>query len=172
MRKSRKGKDILIVGVGNILLSDEGVGVAVIRELAKENLPPGTKLVDAGCAFSDVLCGLDDVQKVIVIDAVRGGGAPGTIYKFDAKLLEKKQPFHFCATSLHQIGLRESLAIAKLSGARIPPITIIGVEPQNIEPGTELSDTVKKKIPEIVSLVKSELGKRRSAQQMRGRSSP
>ena len=170
--RTRKGKDILIVGVGNLLLCDEGVGVAVIKELAKENLPAGTRLVDAGCALADVLCDIDDVERVIVIDAVRGGAAPGTLYKLDAGLLEGRQPAFSCATSLHQIGLRESLAIAKLSGARIPPITIIGVEPQNIEPGTELSDTVKKKIPEIVSLVKSELGKRRSAQQMRGRSSP
>jgi hydrogenase maturation protease len=167
-----KRKDILIVGVGNILLSDEGVGVAVIRELQKENLPPGIKLVDAGCALADILCRFTDVKRVIVIDAVRGGGAPGTIYKFDAKLLEDKQPVHLCATSLHQIGVRESLAIAKLSGVRIPPIIIIGIEPQNIKPGIELSETVKKKIPEIVNLVKNELGKRRRAQQMRGRSSP
>jgi hydrogenase maturation protease len=170
--RTRKGKDILIVGVGNLLLSDEGVGVAVIRELAKESLPPETKLVDAGCALADILSNLTDVKKVIVIDAVRGGGAPGTIYKFDAKLLEGKRSTPFYFTSLHQIGVRESLAIAKLSGERIPPITIIGIEPETIEPGIELSDTLKKKIPEVVNVIKSELGKKRRTQQIRGRSSP
>jgi hydrogenase maturation protease len=170
--RTQKRKDILIVGVGNLLLCDEGVGVAVIRRLAKESLPPGTRLVDAGCALADALSNLTDVGKVIVIDAVRGGSAPGTIYKFDATLLEGEKTTPFCDTSLHEIGLRESLAIAKLSGERIPPITIIGIEPETIEPGIELSDTLKKKIPEIVSLVKSELGKRQGVQQMRGRSSP
>ncbi len=147
----------LIIGVGNTLLSDEGVGVAVAKELMNEKLPAGVHVMDAGCALLNVLIDLDEFDKVIIVDAVSGGGKPGDIYRFDSSALADKASAPRCSASLHEIGILESIAMAEISGAKVPPITIIGVEPAKLELGTELSDQLKSKIPDIVRILKNEL---------------
>jgi hydrogenase maturation protease len=71
--------DILILGIGNILLSDEGVGVHAIRLLAAQELPPGIDILDGGTSGADLIDHLDGRTKVVVIDAALGDGAPGTV---------------------------------------------------------------------------------------------
>ena len=150
-------KRILVLGIGNMLMSDEGVGVAVVKKLMSEDLPPGVEVMDAGCALCDTLIGLAEFDRLIIIDAVQGGGSPGCIYRFGEEVLAGKDQTPGCTVTLHEIGLLESIAMVDVSGIRVPPITIIGVEPLRLELGTELSDIIKSKVPEIVKLVKSEL---------------
>ena len=71
----------LILGLGNLLLSDEGVGVHVARALAERELPPGVSVVEAGTAFLDVLSDIEKADRILLIDAMEGGGAPGSVYR-------------------------------------------------------------------------------------------
>lgn len=150
-------KKTLVIGVGNTLLSDEGVGVAVAKALMDEELPAGVQVMDAGCALCDMLIGLDEFDQVIIVDAVRGGGNPGDIYRFDSTVLADRSSAPHCSASLHEIGLLESIAMAEIAGTEVPPITIIGVEPLKLELSTELSNLVKSKIPNIVEVVRREI---------------
>jgi hydrogenase maturation protease len=147
----------MIIGVGNILLSDEGVGVAAARALMKEKLPAGVEVMDAGCALCDVIMGLDGFDRLIIVDAVRGGGDPGDIYRLDPDSLADGSPARR-PLSLHETGVLESIAMARLAGTRLPPITIIGVEPHTIEPGTQLSEHLSSRMPDILKAVRNELG--------------
>ena len=146
---------LIIVGIGNTILRDEGVGIRVLEALREETLPADVELIEAGTASLDILAGLN-VEKVIVIDAVRGGKKPGTIYRFD---VEEARGAELSAQmlSLHQISFLDSLALARLGGARIGSVMVIGIEPEKIEPGLELTETLGKQVPAAVEAVKSEI---------------
>lgn len=140
------------MGMGNLLLKDEGVGVHVICALKEKNdLPENVELVDAGTAALDVLQMLSDVDKLIVIDAVKGGCEPGTLYKFKPSDIRSANR---TITSLHQLGLIEALSIVERLGKALNDVTIIGIEPKEIEIGLELSSEIAEKIPKIIQLVR------------------
>jgi hydrogenase maturation protease len=142
----------LIVGIGNLLCKDEGIGVHVIQEMKKMRLSEHIELLDIGTSTMDLISHLEGVKKLIVIDAMKAGGAPGTIYRCGPEdlLSEEEGPI-----SLHEIGVLESLNMAKKMGMEIRTV-IIGVEPKVIEWGMELSDEVKDKIPSIIEAVLKE----------------
>jgi len=139
-----------ILGIGNILLKDEGVGCYIIHALEKIPLP-NTKVIDGGTS-PDVLLP-EDTDKLIIVDAAKGGGMPGEVYRFrlDDIALEQKS-----FLSLHDIGLIDNLLLMRLlhnTGETI----IIGVEPKEIEWGLELSPELQEKIPRIVETILEEL---------------
>jgi hydrogenase maturation protease len=143
---------ILIVGIGNILCRDEGVGVHVIQEMEDMELPDHIELLDIGTAAPDLISHLEGVRKLIVIDALKAGGSPGTIYrcKPEELLANEEGPI-----SLHEIGLMETLNMAKKMGREIDAV-IIGVEPKVLDWGVDLSGEVKKQIPAIIEAVLKE----------------
>ena len=151
----------LVVGVGNTLLSDEGVGVVICKKLMEEKQPAGVEVYDAGVALSDVLIRFDKVERLIIIDAVQGCGNPGDVYCLDLNELKGQGHNSCCAASLHEIGVLEAIELAELAGWRATNITIIGIEPEKLEAGMELSDTIKSKVPAIMSFIRTEI--RRSA---------
>jgi hydrogenase maturation protease len=140
---------ILIVGIGNLLCRDEGIGVHVIQEMKNMKLPDHIDLLDMGTSTMDLISYLEEVKKLIVIDAMKAGGTPGTIYKCRPEdlLPEEEGPI-----SLHEIGLLESLNMAQKMGIKIDTV-IIGVEPKVLDWGMELSDEVKSKIPTIIEAI-------------------
>jgi hydrogenase maturation protease len=143
-----EGYDIVIAGVGNLLLSDDGVGVHAIRELQNDPVP-GVTVADIGTAVLHGLSFLDAARRVLVIDAARGGQPPGTIYVFDSSNATTAAPMH----SLHSMGLREALRV--LSPHRAPPaITVIGVEPASLDSGMTLSAPVQSALPQVVALAR------------------
>ncbi len=144
---------VLIVGVGNILLGDEGVGVHVIRELEKKKLSGNIELMDAGTGLFSVLHLLRERKKIVVIDAARGGKGPGAIYRIS---LSQIKDGHNRLLSLHEMGLVECLAA--LENEARSRIVIIGVEPNSIDWGLRLSSKLQQKLPEIVKAVLSEIG--------------
>ncbi|RKY35126.1 MAG: Ni,Fe-hydrogenase maturation factor, partial [Candidatus Duberdicusella sinuisediminis] len=73
-------KKIIILGLGNLLYKDEGIGIHLIRELEKMKLPPNLELIDGGVGSLDILLSLENIDKLIIIDALKGGGAPATVY--------------------------------------------------------------------------------------------
>ncbi|MCB2228372.1 MAG: HyaD/HybD family hydrogenase maturation endopeptidase [Desulfarculaceae bacterium] len=147
--------NILVLGVGNVLLTDEGVGVRVLHELAaRYDFPPNVKLVDGGVLGLSLTGTMMEADQVIVIDAVRGDDEPGTIYRFgwDAR------PEHIqYKDSLHQIDLMETMALLPLLGDP-PVVTVIGVEFGDIDNyGLELTPQVEKAVEPLMTHVLAEL---------------
>ncbi|UCF81265.1 MAG: hydrogenase maturation protease [Acidobacteriota bacterium] len=142
----------VVMGAGNILLKDEGVGIHVIRALKKDGaLPPNVEVVDCGTAALDALQSLADVDKLIVVDAVRGGDEPGAIYRFSPEdIFEKRSE----SLSLHQLGLLEALKMAGMLGTVPKEIVIVGIQPEDVSPGLEPSPEIKRRIPEAVEVIK------------------
>ena len=140
-----------IVGVGNSLMQDEGVGVHVIRALANLPLPDGVALIDAGTS-SDVAFDLGGYDRVIVVDAARGGEQPGTIYRFTE---EAEPDAGEGRQACHDVGFLQTLR-AVVRGD--PDVLILGVEPKEIDWGLDLSSVVRESVPRVVEIVKQELG--------------
>jgi hydrogenase maturation protease len=149
-------KKIVILGVGNILLSDEGVGVHVANELMKLDLPPGVTVVEGGTDGFRLIDIIAEADRLIVIDAVKGGAVPGSIYRFNIDEVKDCPPGF--KTSVHQIGILEVINLSSLIG-KTPNTTVIGVEPKSLGMGMELSPEIKAKIPRIIELIKEEVKK-------------
>jgi len=155
--------DVLILGLGNILLKDEGIGVHVVRELQKQQLPSNVEIIDGGTAALEVLLTRKDLDKLVVIDAVRAGKKPGTIYKARFKGEQKGEITKIFGgdkdrkISLHQVGLIGALAaVEKLDCAPVE-IVIIGVEPGQVDYGLELTEPVKRRLRRIIKTVLEEI---------------
>ena len=146
---------IALLGVGNILLKDEGVGVRVIQELMDNyTFPTDIQLIDGGTLGPHLLNLIKGFEEIIVIDAIQGGEEPGTLYKF---LLDQIPLEVTAKLSTHQVGVLEVLSQVKLLGEQ-PRVTFIGIEPQDISPwGMELTPFVKDKIPALIEIIFSEL---------------
>ena len=143
---------VLIVGIGNLLLSDEGVGVHAIRSLTEQELPAGIELLDGGTSGADLVDHLEGRTKVVVIDAASGDGPPGTVYRCKAHELIEQQG----GLSLHEFGLADSLNMAMQLGCAPLDVIVLGVQPASLEPGLELSPEVAKVLPGVLKLALAE----------------
>jgi len=148
-------KRILVLGVGNILLRDEGIGVKVVERLQSEYcFSPNVELMDGGTLGLRLLDPIANADYVIVVDAVQNAQPPGTLYRLPADELAKRVTFK---NSLHQLDLVETLAYAEILGNR-PDAVIIGIEPADISPwGTELTESIAALFPEMCSRVLKEI---------------
>ena len=147
---------MLIVGLGNTIMGDDGVGVAAIRELEKFEIK-GVELLEGGTSGLSLLPHLRGRKRVIIVDAVRGGGGePGTVYRLSEKELQKPE-FRFF--SLHDIALEHVLELGReLFREEFPEdIVIYGVEIKEIKMSEELSEPVKKALPRLVELLREEM---------------
>ena len=146
---------IVVLGVGNILLRDEGVGVHCVERMrATYSFPPEVALMDGGTAGLDLLPYLEGVEKVIIIDTVKAGEPPGSIFRFTPDDIDIKVPYK---TSLHQIGMVEVFAIAEALGRKMDAV-IIGIQPEDMSDwGLEMTPTIEAKIPELMALALKEL---------------
>jgi hydrogenase maturation protease len=144
----------LVLGIGNILLRDEGVGVRVVEAVQRINAPSNVELVDGGTAGLDLLDVVADRRKVIVIDAVQADKEPGTVFRFGA---DDFAPQGVVTISLHQVGLLETLMAAKHLGCAPRQVVIFGIEPKEMGYGLELSAEVAAVVPKVVELVFAEL---------------
>lgn len=146
---------ILVLGIGNTLLRDEGVGVRVIEAMREMALPPGVELVDGGTAGADLLDIISNRRKVIVIDAVDAGLEPGTILRLHVEdLASAGRPL----VSLHEIALTETLAAARIIGSMPDEVIIWGIQPKDLRPGDVLSAEVASAVPRLVKRVLVDLG--------------
>lgn len=148
----------LILGVGNILLSDEGVGVHVVRRLQEvAQLPEEVQVLDGGTKGMDLLPYLEGVSRLIIVDAMETGGPPGTI----VRLAGDQVPVYLSRKmSPHEIGLPDMLFAAKLQDLYPEEVVIWGVQPATTEVGLELSPPVAAKMDLLVEKVLAELGRR------------
>jgi len=149
-------KNIIVLGVGNELLSDEGFGVYVAKEMHHLELPSGVEVLEAGTEGFGLIHIISEADRLIVIDSIKGGTEPGTIYKFNIEDVTTS-PDMF-KTSVHQIGILEVINLSGLIG-KTPETTVIGVEPKCIATGMELTPEIKAKVPRVIELVREEVDK-------------
>ncbi len=150
---------IAIVGVGNILCSDEGVGIYVVNRLRELELPGYVELYDCGTSGIAVLEALDGCKKGVIIDAVSMGGAPGRVYKFSLNEVLSVEDNLFRMVSLHQFDLVSTLKLASYTDVyRLPDdIVIIGIEGKDYSFNIGLSKEVEEAIPLVVEMVLKEI---------------
>ncbi|WP_333783933.1 HyaD/HybD family hydrogenase maturation endopeptidase [Thermocrinis sp.] len=146
---------ILILGVGNILLSDEGLGVRAVEKLKEGYIfPENVKLLDGGTLGIDLLYFLEGAERLIIVDAVMGGGPPGTLYKFSG---DEVKAYFRGKVSAHELGIQEVLGIAQLTGKYPKEVVVIGMEPESLEISLELSQTVRNSLEKLVKLIIEQL---------------
>ena len=146
-------KKVIILGVGNLILKDEGVGVHAVKELENTKLPPGVVAIDGGTATMDLLSVIHESERIIVIDALSSGGEPGTIYRcFPEDLMDADEK----PLSLHQVDLLDVMLMARQLGGNAQ-VVIIGVEPEEISYGMELTPKVEAALPKVIQAVFKEL---------------
>lgn len=153
---NKSHKDIIVVGVGNRLLGDEGIGLHIIDSLSKIPMPSNVNIIDCGCDLLGLMSCLNKPQKIIIVDAIRAGGKPGEIYRFDySKLVTTKDEMQ----SGHQIGTIDVLRLLKSVYPVLADseITVIGMEPKTLELGHNLSKEVKERIADVTSFVIEEM---------------
>ncbi|AWB09713.1 hydrogenase maturation protease [Thermodesulfobium acidiphilum] len=145
---------ILVIGIGNELQGDDGLGVHVIKELKKVSLPDEVDLLAGGTSGPDLIVYFEGVDFAIFVDAVRGGNKPGTIYKYKPEEMKYQKSI---ALSPHQIGIPETLSLAEFVGKKPKRSIFFGMEPMNLEFSMELSEPVKEKLPRLVKLIVEEI---------------
>jgi len=138
---------LLIAGLGNVLLMDDGVGVHAVRALRAAPIA-GAEIVEVGTAVFDALDLVEASRIVIALDAVQARNPPGTIYE----LRPGEPSAREIHTSLHELDLRALFGF--LPQAKRPELIVLGVEPSRIETGLELSATVEAILPEFIALVR------------------
>lgn len=155
----KDNKPILILGIGNILLKDEGVGVHVVERLKNVNLPPDVEVMDGGVMGLDLLFYIEGRKKVIVIDTAKAGQPPGTLYRFTDNDLEEKKEL---LRTAHGVDFSDVINVSRSLGKKPDEVIFIGVEPEDMSEGLELSPRIKEQIPYIIELVMKEINKESS----------
>jgi hydrogenase maturation protease len=146
---------VVVIGVGNLLMKDEGIGIHAVQALQEIGLPPGVTLIDGGTS-PDLIAYTKAGDKLIIIDAAKAGGEPGAIYRFRPEDLAEEKGI---LTSVHELGVAQNLGLMSLLGNKPSETIIIGIEPGDISAGLELSPELQQKLPAIVKVVLKEIGK-------------
>ncbi len=146
---------ILVMGLGNLVMSDDGLGSRVISELEKRFVPTDqVSLLDGGTLGLDLLPRLEGIDKLLIIDALQMGAEPGTVFRIEGE----EVPRAFAnKLSVHQMGLQDLLAVAELQGNLPAELVVIGAQSALIEMGMELSPAVAAALEKVVAAVQSEL---------------
>ncbi len=147
-------RPVLVLGIGNILLHDEGIGVYMVEQMQKEGARDDVEFLDGGTAGADLLDHICDRQKVVIVDAVDADVVPGVIMRFtpDDLAFNTNQ-----SISLHEFGIAETLAMARQLNCEPKQVVIIGIKPKDLNSGVGLSDEIKKVVPQIIGAVSAEI---------------
>jgi hydrogenase maturation protease len=145
----------LVIGVGNLLMSDEGIGLRVLERLVTTyHVPEEVLILDGGTLGLDLLYYLEGMTNLLLIDAVEARKEPGYIVRLEG---EQVPAFLSIKISPHQIGISDMLFAAKLKGIFPPNIVLWGIQPERIAIGLELSQTLQDKVDYLVEQVIHEL---------------
>jgi hydrogenase maturation protease len=155
MRSDSAAPTVLVLGIGNTIMSDDGVGVKVVELLQTGyTFPDNVELLDGGTLGLDLLPKLEGISHLIMVDAVETGEKPGTCVRLAGEqlpiVLETK-------ISPHQMGLKDLLAVARLLGNIPEEMVLIGVQPGSIEMGLQLTPEVELQVPSMRDRVLKEL---------------
>lgn len=134
-----------VLGIGNIILSDEGFGVRVVEYLQKNfNFPANVSLIDGGTLGVELTHFVTGTKRLLIIDSINGGAEPGQNFH----LCNDEIKNHFAQKiSAHEVGIQDVLTMLELSGKKIPHVELIGAQPFSLEAGTELTPEMQKLLP-------------------------
>ncbi|MBI3752535.1 MAG: HyaD/HybD family hydrogenase maturation endopeptidase [Deltaproteobacteria bacterium] len=150
-KRTRPGEKIAVLGLGNILLQDEGIGVHALEALRKDySFPKNVRLIDGGTMGLDLLAFIEGMDKALIIDAVNIQKEPGTIVTIED---EDIPSFLSAKLSVHQIAFPDVLSALKLLGTMPAKMTLVGIQPQSIETGLNMSEAVKKNFDRLIETV-------------------
>jgi len=145
---------LLVLGLGNLLCQDDGVGVAAVaRLLALFEPPPGVRVVDGGTLGLSLLPTLESAESVIIVDAIREEGPPGTLVRLEGEEVAHAAEHRL---SVHQVGVSDLIGAARWQGSLPSRLVLLGVVPQTMELGVERSPPVEEALPALVELVRAE----------------
>ena len=159
MLKDKTQPKIVILGIGNLLLRDEGVGIHLVRMLNNDDLDCSNLEIIDGGIYPEPVSFIEDAYKLIIVDAIKGGKEPGTIYHLntDDIMTDSARPLYS-----HQSSIIDSLRLLRSLGKGPQDTIIIGIEPKSIDYGLELSPEVKEKLVELKEIVTAEIQKTKS----------
>ncbi|MEW6599890.1 MAG: hydrogenase maturation protease [Nitrospirota bacterium] len=149
----------LILGIGNLLLCDEGIGVHAVHALQREGLPPNVIAMEVGTALIDALPEIEKADRIIIIDAMKADHGPGTVYRVPLSKCLKPD----CMASMHGFDISRVLFLAGRTS--ISDVIVIGVEPAQIGWGTEPSPQIRNSIPAVIETVMTEIAENVSRKQ-------
>jgi len=146
---------VLVLGLGNALMSDDAFGVRVVEELQRGYLfPAGVRVLDGGTLGLDLLPHLEQVRRLLIVDALEMHAEPGQIFRLEGE----EVPRAFASKlSVHQMGVQDLLAVAELQGCCPPELVVWGVQPASLEMRIGLSRVVAPALPRVVEAVVAEL---------------
>lgn len=147
------GCEVLVVGCGNLLRGDDGVGPVLVRHLWERGVPDGARLVDGGTAGMDVAFQMRGADQVVIIDAAATGSAPGTLFRVPGAELEDLPPLEGLHT--HSFRWDHAIAFARWAlGEKCPTdITVFLIEVATVDPGMDLSEPVVDGMEKVIALV-------------------
>jgi len=150
-------KDVVVVGLGNTLMTDEGIGCAIAGHLlSQQEKYPGVEFIDAGSGGMSLLHIIPGRKKVIVVDCALMGTEPGTIRRFAPEQVQSvKRLAHY---SLHEADVLKTIEMSGKLGQSPQQIVIFGIEPQRVEPGRRLSETLSQRLSEYAATIEKEFG--------------
>lgn len=145
-------KKISVMGIGNLLFSDEGIGIHAAQEMEKWDLPENISVFDAGTLGILSAPLFEEYDLLVLIDAVEAEGKPGDVFKYSKEdIMLDKFPMKL---SPHQIGFQETLLISELRGKCPPEVIFYGAIPESLETSIELTETGKKALAKILEEMK------------------
>lgn len=143
---------VMVLGLGNLLMGDDGIGVHIANELRKHPLPEGVEVIDAGTGGISCLSIIEDADILILIDAVDIGTAPGEMVELPAEEVMKSE--RASPISLHEFGVADMLAFAEMVRTRPMRTMFIGIQIASLKPADEPSHVLKERMDAYVDAVK------------------
>lgn len=144
----------MVLGIGNPLCRDDGIGIRLIDELRSRGVPEGVEVIDGGTS-PDLLSLINaNLDVLIIIDALRGKGKPGTVYRLE---IRESNISDDSFSSLHGMGVLDGLKLMKKLGIQPAKVVIIGVEPEDTSHGLHLSEQIESRVPDILDSVEQEI---------------
>jgi hydrogenase maturation protease len=161
--------DIMILGIGCTLYSDEGFGVQVVKKLeAHYEFPDNVSIIDGGVLGINLLGVISQPDHLIVVDAIRNKGKPGDVYRLEGDAIPERIR---AKNSLHQVDFLEALTLCQALD-NVPATVILGVEPEDIETlSTDLTPTIRARVGQVIDMILAEL-KRLGGTYQKRRSKP
>ena len=145
---------LLILGLGNLLCTDDGVGAVAVHRLLREyDAPAGVQVLDGGTLGLSLLPLLEEADAAILVDAIRGEGPPGALVRIEG---EDVAPAVAARLSVHQVGVADLLDSARLLGRYPPRLVLVGIVPADLGLGFALSPAVAAGLPRLVAAVVEE----------------
>lgn len=150
MKMTKTNRKPVVLGLGNPLFSDEGVGIHIIHQLMASDFDARAELVDGGTDGLMLLSLVEEVSHLIVVDAISGNLPPGSIQKLE---LDDIPIYARQKLSPHQLSFQEVLALASMRDRLPQNMVLFGVQPATLEWGTELSPEVQAAVPVLIDML-------------------